>query len=340
LLALCACSAPASLPDLAAAEHLSDTGDLPGAVAAYHRAQASCHALRPARRARAACSDAYLGEADALDHAGRGSDAIAAYLAIPAHAQADEDATLAATATYRAGELELHAGQTVAAWTALWRVVTDYPDEPLAADALRDLLLDGRGRDARAMADQIEKLLTPLAATDVGDNLLWSLADLDEHELGNLPAARAIYDRIPIDYPTSGLRDDARWRAAQVSVALHDPRGAVERLRGLLATREVAIGPGSYFSIWLDDAQLQLGQILRDELGDLPGAAAAFRQLPRDYPASILRDDALYELAVTLSRAHDAPGACDAIAKLRVLEPDSKYRARADALAQELACKS
>ncbi len=234
----------------------------------------------------------------------------------------------------------LRDGQAVAAWTALWRVVTDYPDEPLAADALRDLLVDGRGRDARALADQLGKLLTALAATDVGDNLAWSLADLDEHELANLPAARALYDRIPIDYPNSGLRDDARWRGAQVSVALGDPRGAIERLRGLLATREVALGPGSYFSIWLDDAQLQLGQLLRDELGDLPGAIAAFRQLPRDYPASILRDDALYELAVTLARTHDTAGACQAIVELRALEPDSKYRERAEALATELKCRA
>ena len=37
--------------------------------------------------------------------------------------------------------------------------------------------------------------------------------------------------------------------------------------------------------------------------------AAAFRKLPADYPASILRDDALYELAVTLQQAGDPPAA-------------------------------
>ena len=110
----------------------------------------------------------------------------------------------------------------------------------------------------------------------------------------------------------------------------------------MLATREVALGPGSYFSIWLDDAQLSLGQILRDDLDDAAGAIAAFRQLPADYPASILRDDALYELAVTLAAdADDAPGACRAIADLRALEPDSKYIARAPrcAPAARLSCK-
>jgi tetratricopeptide (TPR) repeat protein len=176
------------------------------------------------------------------------------------------------------------------------------------------------------------KLLTALAETQVADNLLWSLADLEAHELARPEAARALYDRIPADYPDSGLRDDARWSAAQLSEQLGDPKGAVERLRALLATREVAIGPGSYFSIWLDDAQLELGKVLRDALGDLPGAAAAFRRLPRDYPASILRDDALYELAVTLAKSGDGAARCRAVADLVKLAPDSKYIARAKEL--------
>jgi hypothetical protein len=213
--------------------------------------------------------------------------------------------------------------------------VTDYPDEPIAGDALRMVVHDGRRRDARALSDELARLLTPLAETQVADNLLWSLADLAEHELDNAPAARAYYDRIPIDTPGSGMRDDARWHAARISRALHDPRGAALRLRALLATREVALGAGSYFSIWLDDAQLELGKILRDDLGDLAGAAAAFRRLPEDYPASILRDDALYELAVTLERMHDHAAACAALAELARRFADSKYLARGG----ELGCR-
>jgi len=330
--ALAACSAPATLPELQLAEQRADAGDVEGALTAYRAAQGTCRALRPPRRATAACSDALLGEAEVLEHAGRTAPAIQTYLAIPARAAGDP--YTAATAVYRAGMLLLRDHQITAAWTQLWRVVTDYPDEPIAGDALRAILTDGRRRDARALAGELGKLLTPLAETQIADNLLWSLADLNEHELGNLPAARALYDRIPVDTPASGLRDDARWHAARISRLLHDPAGAVQRLRALLATREVAFGAGSYFSIWLDDAQLELGKILRDDLGDLPGAAAAFRQLPKDYPASILRDDALYELAVTLERMHDHAGACAALARLAREFADSKYLARG----RELGC--
>jgi len=331
--AIAACSAPATLSDLRTAERRADAGDVDGAVAAYRAAQTSCVALKPARRARAACGEALLGEAEVLEHAGRAQAAVEVYLAIPP--RAGDDRMTAATAVYRAGELLLREKRVAPAWTALWRVVTEYPDEPLAGDALRTLLADGRGRDARALADEMSRLLTPLAETEVADNLLWSLADLTEHELGNPERARAFYDQIPADHPASGLRDDARWHAARLSRQLGDPAGAAKRLRALLATREVALGAGSYFSIWLDDAQLELGKVLRDDLHDLAGAVAAFRRLPEDYPASILRDDALYELAVTLERMRDHAGACAALAGLAKQFADSKYIARG----QELGCR-
>jgi tetratricopeptide (TPR) repeat protein len=321
-----ACSAPATLNDLKLAEKRADAGDVEGALVAYRQAQVSCRKIEPARRAKAACADAHLGEAEVLQQAGRTPQAIAVYLEIPARL-ADDPAT-AATATYRAGDLLLRDRDTTRAWTALWSVITQWPDEGAAADALAILLADGRTRDARALADQIAKLLTSLAETGVADNLIWTLAELYEQDLANPSGARALYDRIPNEYPRSGIRDDARWHAARLSRAIGDPRGAAQRLRGLLATREVAFGAGSYFSIWLDDAQLELGKVLRDDLADYPAAIATFQQLPKDYPASILKDDALYELAVTQHKAGDAAGACKTLATIAKQSPDSKYVAR------------
>ena len=338
LVSIVACSAPATLSELKTAERRADAGDTDGAVAAYRVAQQKCVRLKPPRRAQAACSEALLGEGEVLERGGRKPAAIGVYLAIPARVV--DDPITASTAVYRAGELLLGEGKTVEAWTALWKTVTDWPDEPVAADALRTLLEDGRKRDPHALVEQMSKLLTALAETQIADNLVWSLADLTEHELADPPGARALYDRIPTDFKNSGLRDDARWHAARISRAIGDSKGAVARLRALLKTREVAFGTGSYFSIWLDDAQLEVGKILRDDLGDLPGAAAAFRQLPKDYPASILKDDAQYELAVTLAKLHDGAGVCRVLSMLRKGDAESKYIARAQPLAVEFSCKA
>jgi tetratricopeptide (TPR) repeat protein len=343
-----ACSAPATLPDLAAAETAERAGKTDQALARYRAAQDTCRAIKVARRRREACGQALLGEADLLADAGRTAAAIAAYAAIPVRTGGDPPPS--AEGLYRAGSLALEAAEdrtppddagVKLAWTYLWKTITAYPNEAFAGDAVGALLRDGRGRAPRALFEQLGRLVGALNDTQVADNLLWAMADLAEHELGDRAAARALYDRIPDDHPDSGMRDDARWRAANLSRAMGDPRGAVRRLRALLATREVAFGVGSYFSIWLDDAQLLLGIVLRDDLGDLAGAEAAFRRLPRDYPASILRDDALYELAATQARGNDGAGACKTLGRLHHDWPDSKYELeRAPALAAKLGCRS
>ncbi len=340
------CSAPAPLPELAAAERAERNGRTDEALAAYRDAQRTCTAIKTERRRREICGQALVGEAALLADAGRTDEAIAAYSAIPERAGGDPPPS--SEGLYRAGQLALDRAEAktpvadadvVAAWKLLWRVVTDYPDEAFAGDATALLLRDGRGRDPRALFETYSKLVGALNDTKVADNLLWAMADLAEHELGDKAAARALYDRIDEDHPDSGLRDDAWWRAAHLSQELGDAKGAVARLRAFLATREVSFGAGSYFSIWLDDSQLYLGQILRDDLGDLPGAAAAFRRLGKDYPASILRDDAQIELAETLAKMDDQHGACDALAVLRRDWPDSKFLfERAPALAQKLGC--
>ena len=225
-------------------------------------------------------------------------------------------------------------GRPCAAWTALWRVVTDWPDEAPAADALRTLLDDGRGRDPARARRPARRSCSPRSPRpSVADNLVWSLADLDRAR-ARQPGRRARAlrpdpGRLPGERPAR-RRALERARGCRARSAIRTARST--RLRGLLATREVAIGAGSYFSIWLDDAQLELGRVLRDDLHDLRRRGRRrFDRLPQDYPASILRDDALYELA---RHARAAPamhaGACGAIADARrKLEPDSKYIARA-----------
>jgi len=322
-----ACSAPATLPDLATAEQRERAGDTEGALAAYRTAQTSCRRLTPPRRAALACSQAVLGEAELLEDRGRTAEAIAAYAGI-VDRPGVEQAT-AAQGLYKAGTLALAAGDATTGWTYLWRAVTDFPDEAYAGDAVTAVVTDGRGRDPRALLGELGGLLTPLGGTGVADNLLWALADLAEHELADPAAARAYYDRIPVDYPESGLRDDARWHAARLSRVLGDDAGAATRLIALLHTREVAVGAGSYFSIWLDDAQLELGRIQRDALADLAAAERTFAALPRLYPASILRDDATYELARTREARGNHAGACAAVKDLKTKYVESKYVERA-----------
>ncbi len=325
-LALAACSAPALPTDLRQAYERERAGDVEGALISYRKAQGRCVGAI-SRLDREDCDRALLGEAELLEREGRAAEAITAYAAIPERSGGSPPAS--AQGLFRAGRLAYDADRVPEAAGFLWRVVDEFPDEAFAADAIGYVVARTRAVDTRALWARLSELYPRLDHTAVADNLLWHLADLAEHELGDRAAARELYDRIPRDHPDSGLRDDARWHAARLSRAGGDARGAVERLRALLATREVALGAGSYFSIWLDDAQLELGRVLRDDLRDLGGAAAAFNRLPKDYPASILIDDALDELAATELARGDAAAACKAADRLLAKDPESRFAERA-----------
>ena len=77
-------------------------------------------------------------------------------------------------------------------------------------------------------------------------------------------------------------------------------------------------------------AQLRVGLLYRDRLGDAPSARRAFRRIVDDYPTSVLRDDALVEEARTRRASGDAPGACRSFAELVHHFPESRYRREAD----------
>jgi TolA-binding protein len=331
------CSAPALMPELERAEDLEKRGRSEEALAAYGSAIDRC-ASQPSYKRRARdCADAHLHRAELLVNLGREREAITAYERA-AVAVRDVEAR-AAEATYRAGALQLERDEDEAGYRLLWKVVTDFPDTDFAADALRDLVIDGRRRNPEQLAAVLGRVATSLAGTGVADNALFAIAELAENELERPGEARKFYDQLVRDYPESGLFDESLWRGAKISRALGDGEGAARRLRDLLATREVALGAGSYFSVWLDDAQLELGVILRDDLRRLDDAAAAFERLPRDYPASILRDDALWELAVTRARARQIRRACRVLGQLAGRWPDSKYQLeKAPRLAGELGC--
>lgn len=336
LCGLAACSAPALPAALARAYQLEKDGDVDGALAAYREAQRGCDVVGPSLRQREDCARALTGEAALLADAGRTDDAIVAYAAIPERSH--DYAPAAAEGLFRAGRLAYAADRVPEAARWLWRVIESYPDEAFAGDAVAFIVEETRADDPRALWTRLSAAFEPLQHTDVADNVIWALAELAAHELADPVTAIELYDRIPVDHPTSGLRDDARWRAANLARERGDAAGAVTRLRGLLATREVAFGAGSYFSIWLDDAQLLLGRILRDDLGDPAAAAAAFARLPEDYPRSILVDDALDELAALAEAGGDTARACRAAARLLRADAESRFAPVARARQARLGC--
>jgi len=150
--------------------------------------------------------------------------------------------------------------------------------------------------------------------------------------------AIAIFDGLADAYPHSSLRDDGLWRAAELLRTSGDFEGALKRLRRILSSRKDAIITGSYNYLQLDDAQLLVGRIYLDDLHDAARAADAFALLADDYPESVLRDDALYDLARARRAQGNVAAACKALARLCKQFPDGNRVRAARALQQELRC--
>jgi tetratricopeptide (TPR) repeat protein len=327
------CSAPATPRAIAEAERLDRAGRDAEAERAYRAAaRERCDGMPSNARW---CAGALAGQASALARLGRRAEAAAVYESMPSAAPPDA----AARALVAAAELRLSLGEEERAWALFWRALVEYPDETGAEDALRHLVRDGRRRNPRQLHGVLVELHRRLGATAAGDNLLFAIAELAGEELGDPLAAIDACDRLAARYPDSPLRDDALWTTARLLRARGDAEGALRRLRALLATRERAFLVGSYHSVHLDDAQLEAALVLRDDLRRPREAIEELGKLPAHYPDSLLRDDALVELAATHAALGDRARACAALAELGAGFPDSRHLLeRAPSLRARLGC--
>jgi tetratricopeptide (TPR) repeat protein len=244
----------------------------------------------------------------------------------------------AARAVVRAAELaQSRLGDDSEAEALAWRALESYPDEIAADDALKLGMRLAERRDWLALDARLAALYPRLLRFDVGDNLLFERGLLlARHDRG--AEAVAVFDQLADAYPHSSLRDDGLWRASELLRAAGDFEGALRRLRRILATRKDALITGSYNYLQLDDAQLLVGRIYLDDLHDPARAAEALQLLADDYPESVLRDDALYDLARARVEQHDVPTACRSLARLLQQFPDGNRVRAARALQAELHC--
>ncbi len=332
-----ACSAPAQIRELRNAENNERAGRNEEALTDYRSAQERCNSIDSPRMRRQSCAAAHLQYAELLVTMNRKREAIEAYH----HAEEElaNNRSAAAQACYAAALLYADLGDTKKSYEYYWKTVTNYSNEGFAADAMKRIVQDGRRRAPRELRRELQQLSGSLANTQISDNILEALAQLEEQEFSSPRTALHYYDMLVRAHPESGFFDDALWHGARLARSLGDGEGAAKRLRKLLRTRVVALGAGSYFSVWLDNAQLELGIVLRDDLHDYDAAIKAFETLPSDYPASLLRDDALFERAVTKVKAGRNEDACKDLLKLKNTYPDSKYELEAaPKLRTELGC--
>jgi len=329
LLVLAACSAAPVPRDLERAESLERAGRYQEAILSYREAQRAC---RPKF-----CGDAYRGEAQLLEDSGRLEEAAAAWERIPT--KLPDEADTCAAAMKNAGMVRLALHQDERAYDLFWRTIAAYPEEAASDDALRLVVADGRRRNPQELVEALARLGTGLSGTGIADNLLWETALVYHEDLHDDARATATIDRLIEAYPTSPTLDDALVLDARLARAMRDPDKALARLRRFIATREPSNRLGSYIPPLMPKAQMDIGLILRDDLGRPAEAIGELRKVEKHFPESKFVDDCLYEIAVAYARLRDDAGVCRTLAELSRRFPESKYGLeRGPALAKEHGC--
>lgn len=310
-----------------AAEKAYSQKNYRGAAAHWHEAAQSA----PSARAR---HEAEYREAASLERAGDSDAAEVIYERL-----AGSGGERSERAAYARAELNDSRSAKTAGLLALRAAVVRFPNSGMARNAAyRFLEREAElGGDERALT-AAERLATEVRGSEVEEALLYARAKRLE-ALGRYQAARDAYvdlaNRFP--YPRGAHWDEALLAAARLDESAGRHTLAIRSLERLLAERETSRLNGSYERVGYAEARLQLAKIFRDGLADPARARREFRRVWQDHPTSRLRDDALFEEALTALSSGDPKGACAPASLLQQKEAESRYVGCAAELCPDIA---
>ncbi len=207
------------------------------------------------------------------------------------------------------------------------QLIGAHPDHGLAVAALSRVV--GRRREAKDW-DGLLRILEPLAAK-ARETPMEQPIDMERARAlearGDLEAALALYlaTARKHPYPFGPRTDDALFRASEVEEQLGRHDRAIAHLREMLEPREHSQTVSSYERPKFPAAQMRIALLLRDRARDHAAARKELYRFVDGFPASTMRDDALWIAARMAKDDGDAETACDDAERLVEMQPDSRY---------------
>jgi tetratricopeptide (TPR) repeat protein len=324
-LACSACSAPSLPVGYERAQDLEHEGKLAEALMLY----TTVWKKGPKKKHRALGG---MRRAGLLARMKRYPEAIETYLGVELGPGSQR--RIGARALFRAGRLLYEkTGRKERALRIWQKALMRYPATAAADDSLDRIVLHYRATSPKdKLLVYLWSVFRALRDRPVSDNVLWSIAEIYRRETNDLHNAARVYDRIAVRDPKGPLADDASFRAASIYRKLGKPLEALVRYDRILRTKSDSWVVGSFNSLFLDDAQLQVGLTWLEDLGKPGRAVDAFRRLADDFESSVLRDDALWWLALTHLRRGDENKALAAHQELARRFPSSRFVRQRQAL--------
>lgn len=206
-------------------------------------------------------------------------------------------------------------------------LIARFPDHGLSVAALSRVV--GRRREKKdwdGLLRALDPLVPPTRGTPMEQPIDMERARALEAG-GDLRGALALYlaTARAHPYPFGPRTDDALFRASEVEEKLGRHDLAIAHLREMLEPREQAQTVSSYERPRFPAAQMRIALLLRDRARDHSGAREELYRLVDEFPASTMRDDALWIAARMAKEDGDAETACDDVERLLELLPDSRY---------------
>ena len=211
-----------------------------------------------------------------------------------------------------------------------WRALNHYPGEVAADEALVRVVRHNReqGRLKEIVKD-LWALFRRFRRADIADNLLWNLGEIYEKDFNAPDHAVEIFAKLAKIKPHGPLTYDASMRTARLYRRLGKPLKALLFYAKILETKKDTWIVGTFTSEFADDAQLEIGILRLDDMKDPVKAIEEFRRLVDDFQTSILRDDALWWIAIAELRRDNMKGAKRAHKELVRRFPKSRFVDRA-----------
>jgi tetratricopeptide (TPR) repeat protein len=232
-----------------------------------------------------------------------------------------------ARAVYELAQITIAHGDSRKGWTLLRSAIERHPNHGSARGALSQWVREMVRRDGEeGLRRELVELLERVRRSELEQRVKYERA-LSLERSGKLEAAHDALVKLAREhpYPQGNLTDDAWMRASRISEQRGDAKQAIEDLRRMLSEREIAVG-GSYERPRFPEAQMRIGELYRDRLGDLAAARRAFRATFENHETSILADDAMWHTALIALWLGDRDEACDVARELSDRVPLSRYR--------------
>jgi len=222
----------------------------------------------------------------------------------------------------------------------IWKlVVAYYPDcDGPARRALDGLVVhwERHGLHGEAV-HYFEESYRSLAATRMGDNLLYWLGYWYRQHLGDEGRAYSVFGQLrDLYYDISSLRDDAEWQMVELLHGWGEYKREIDLLRAIADERDANFLFGSNATTSMENAAFRIGVVMQADVGDLRGAIGEFQQFLDGWQLSLYRDDAAYHILQLTLALGDFEEASRLAGRFLLDYPESRHCEEALQMAGEL----